>query len=134
MLHLIAFEVIKRLEELHPELEIDSEALAHVRLGFLREPCRKLGVCSYADQRPSRPATEFTDRHKTHRILLSRVSMYDDLPDAVFTIHHEFLHAILGSDEGHGRTFQEHEDRINPYIKQISTLVLETTSSFQSIH
>ena len=129
MLHLIAFEVIKRLEELHPELEIDSEALAHVRLGFLREPCRKLGVCSYADHRPDRPATEFADRHNTHRILMSRVSMYEDLPDAVFTIHHEFLHAILGPEEGHGPTFQEHEHRINPNIDEIVKFVRDGTKS-----
>ena len=131
MLHMIAFEVVKRLEELHPELDIDSEALEHVRLGFLREPCRKLGLCSYADQRPGRPATEFTDRHNTHRILLSRISMYDDLPDAVFTIHHEFLHAILGSEEGHGATFQEHEHRINSHIEEIAQFVRHATKDFE---
>ena len=38
--------------------------------------------------------------------------MNEDLADAVFTVHHEFLHAILGSAEGHGETFREHEARM----------------------
>ena len=55
----------------------------------------------------------------------------NDLPDAVFTIHHEFLHAILGSEEGHGPIFQEHEHRINSHIDEIAQLVRTTTKDFE---
>ena len=113
LLHRIAQEVLDVLPNLHPELQIDTEALDHVRLGFLREPCKNLlGYCSYSDGRKGRPKTEYEDRHGVHRILLSRISMNEDLADAVFTVHHEFLHAILGSAEGHGETFREHEARM----------------------
>ncbi|MEE2811742.1 MAG: hypothetical protein VX627_01775, partial [Candidatus Thermoplasmatota archaeon] len=59
------------------------------------------------------------------------LSMYEDLPDAVFTIHHEFLHAILGSEEGHGPTFQEHEHRINSHIDEIAQFVRNGTKDFE---
>lgn len=49
--------------------------------------------------------------------------MISDLPDAIFTIHHEFLHAILGSKEGHGPKFQEHEPRIKAKIPEISNQI-----------
>ena len=120
LLHSIAYEVLIRMEGLHPELEVDTEALGHIRLGFLREPCtRLLGYCSYSDNRKGRPRTEYTERHGTHRILISRVHMLSDLPDAIFTIHHEFLHAILGGKEGHGANFQKHEPRIEQVISEI---------------
>jgi hypothetical protein len=45
--------------------------------------------------------------------------MKEDLNDAIVTMHHEFLHAILGSKEGHGATFQKHEPRIKPEIVEI---------------
>ena len=35
LLHSIAYEVLIRMEELHPELDIDIEALEHIKLGFL---------------------------------------------------------------------------------------------------
>ena len=113
LLHRIAQEVLDALFDLHPELDIDTEALDHVRLGFLREPCKNLlGFCSYSDGRKGRPKTEFEGRHGVHRILLNRISMNGNLADAVFTVHPEFLHAILGSAEGHGETFREHEARM----------------------
>ncbi len=120
LIHLIADEVVNHLEQLHPELKIDVEALQHVRLGFLREPCTKLwGLCSYADSAKGRPRTEFTERHGTHRILLARKLLHEDMKEAVITIHHEFLHSILGSKEGHGEVFQKHEPRINQYLSSI---------------
>ena len=113
LLHSIAYEVLIRMRDLHPELDIDVEALEHIKLGFLREPCNNLlGYCSYSSKNRSRPKTQYEDRHGINRILISRVHMVSDLPDAIFTIHHEFLHAILGSKEGHGPTFQKHEKRI----------------------
>ncbi|MED5350681.1 MAG: hypothetical protein VYB50_04240 [Candidatus Thermoplasmatota archaeon] len=126
LLHYIAQEVLDSLPKLHPELNIDSEALDHVRLGFLREPCRNLlGYCSYANRQKGRPRTEYEFRHGVHRILLNRVSMNTDLADAVFTIHHEFLHAILGSAEGHGETFRKHEARMEGIDRRIAERIRE---------
>lgn len=120
LLHSIAYEVLIRMRDLHPELDIDVEALEHIKLGFLREPCDNLlGYCSYSSKNRNRPRTQYEDRHGINRILISRVHMISDLPDAIFTIHHEFLHAILGSKEGHGPTFQKHEKRINSQQESI---------------
>ena len=120
LLHSIAYEVLIRMRDLHPELDIDIEALEHIKLGFLREPCNNLlGYCSYSSKNRSRPKTQYEDRHGINRILISRVHMVSDLPDAIFTIHHEFLHAILGSKEGHGLKFQQHEPRITSVTKEI---------------
>ena len=121
LLHSIAYEVLIRMEELHPELDIDIEALEHIKLGFLREPCHNLlGYCSYSSKSRNRPKTQYEERHGINRILISRVHMISDLADAIFTIHHEFLHAILGSKEGHGKTFQKHEPRIKTLLGHMS--------------
>ena len=110
-LHVAAKKVLDIMPELHPELDIDIEALEHIRIGFLREPCGDLwGYCSYSSG-GKRYATEYQDRHRTHRILISRVLLQDDPRQAFRTIHHEFLHAILGSAEGHGPIFKMHEER-----------------------
>ena len=120
LLHSIAYEVLIRMRDLHLELDIDAEALEHIKLGFLREPCNNLlGYCSYSSKSRGRPRTQYEDRHGINRILISRVHMISDIPDAIFTIHHEFLHAILGSKEGHGPKFQEHEPRIKSITKEI---------------
>ena len=120
LLHSIAYEVLIRMQELHPELEIDVEALEHIKLGFLREPCNNvLGYCSYSSKSRNRPRTQYEERHGINRILISRVHMVSDLPDAIFTIHHEFLHAILGSKEGHGLIFQKHEPRVKSVTGEI---------------
>ncbi|MAK26190.1 MAG: hypothetical protein CMA02_02840 [Euryarchaeota archaeon] len=120
LLHSIAYEVLIRMQELHPELEIDVEALEHIKLGFLREPCNNLlGYCSYSSKSRNRPRTQYEERHGINRILISRVHMVSDLPDAIFTIHHEFLHAILGSKEGHGPIFQKHEPRVKSVTGEI---------------
>ena len=121
LLHSIAYEVLIRMEKLHPELDIDIEALEHIKLGFLREPCHNLlGYCSYSSKSRNRPRTQYEERHGINRILISRVHMVSDLADAIFTIHHEFLHAILGSKEGHGTTFQKHEPRIKNLLGHMS--------------
>lgn len=120
LLHSIAYEVLIRMRDLHPELNIDVEALEHIKLGFLREPCDNLlGYCSYSSKSRNRPRTQYEDRHGINRILISRVHMISDISDAIFTIHHEFLHAILGSKEGHGPTFQKHEPRITSVTNEI---------------
>ncbi|MEC8789447.1 MAG: hypothetical protein VXX17_05245, partial [Candidatus Thermoplasmatota archaeon] len=85
LLHSIAYEVLIRMKDLHPELDIDIEALEHIKLGFLREPCDNLlGYCSYSSKSRSRPRTQYEDRHGINRILISRVHMISDLPDAIF--------------------------------------------------
>ena len=120
LLHSIAYEVLIRMRDLHPELDIDVEALEQIKLGFLREPCNNLlGYCSYSSKSRNRPRTQYEDRHGINRILISRVHMISDISDAIFTIHHEFLHAILGSKEGHGPTFQQHEPRITSVTNEI---------------
>ena len=120
LLHSIAYEVLIRMRDLHPELNIDVEALEHIKLGFLREPCDNLlGYCSYSSKSRNRPRTQYEDRHGINRILISRVHMISDISEAIFTIHHEFLHAILGSKEGHGPTFQKHEPRITSVTNEI---------------
>ena len=120
LLHSIAYEVLIRMEKLHPELDIDIEALEHIKLGFLRDPCHNLlGYCSYSSKSRDRPRTQYEERHGINRILISRVHMISDLADAIFTIHHEFLHAILGSKEGHGATFQKHEPKIELVTEEI---------------
>ena len=120
LLHSIAYEVLIRMEDLHPELEIDIEALEHIKLGFLREPCKNLlGYCSYSNRGGNHPRTQYEERHGINRILISRVHMISNLPDAIFTINHEFLHAILGSKEGHGSIFQKHEPRVKSVIGEI---------------
>lgn len=125
LLHSIAYEVLIRMRDLHPELDIDVEALEHIKLGFLREPCNNLlGYCSYSSKSRNRPRTQYEDRHGINRILISRVHMNTDLPDAIFTIHHEFLHAILGSKVGHGPKFQEHEPRIKSVTNEIVSKIL----------
>lgn len=125
LLHSIAYEVLIRMRDLHPELDIDVEALEHIKLGFLREPCNNLlGYCSYSSKSRNRPRTQYEDRHGINRILISRVHMNTDLPDAIFTIHHEFLHAILGSKEGHGPKFQQHEPRITFVTNEIVSKIL----------
>ena len=128
LLHSIAYEVLIRMRDLHPELDIDIEALEHIKLGFLREPCDNLlGYCSYSSKSRSRPRTQYEDRHGINRILISRVHMISDLPDAIFTIHHEFLHAILGSKEGHGPIFQKHEPRVKSVTGEIVNRIRNTS-------
>jgi hypothetical protein len=56
--------------------------------------------------------------------------MKEDLNDAIVTMHHEFLHAILGSKEGHGATFQKHEARIATIINSISSRIRSYLSNF----
>lgn len=131
LLHQIAQEVLDKMGKLHPELDVDTEALQHIRLGFLREPCSNLlGCCSYSDNSRSRPRTEYTERHRVHRILISRKHMNEDLSDAIVTMHHEFLHAILGSNEGHGPVFQKHEPRITTIINSILSRIRNYLSNF----
>jgi hypothetical protein len=117
-LHAKAQEVLNIMGESGCFDENDIASLEHVILGFLREPVTKLwGLCSYSRNREgARHAGDRTWRILINRILLSRQD--DELRK---TLYHEFLHAILGPDEGHGPTFQRYEamwpfDEIMPEV------------------
>lgn len=87
---------------------IDLESLSTTVIGFLREPAPNLlGICSYSKHgtraRTTRPG------ENTWRILVKRSLVHDDPEELAATIYHEYLHAILGYDEGHGATFSSME-------------------------
>ena len=84
----------------------DLRSLEHVILGFLREPAPAIwGSCSYArNRRSARNAGE-----RTWRVLINRTLLQRSDDELRKTLYHEFLHAILGSDEGHGPNFQRLE-------------------------
>jgi hypothetical protein len=105
-LHAKAQEVLNIMAESRRFDEDEVTSLEHVILGFLREPAPKLwGMCSYSNtHRRARNAGERTWRILINRTLLERRD--DALRE---TLYHEFLHAILGSEEGHGPTFQRYE-------------------------
>lgn len=105
-LHQAAGNVLERMGVSGIFSEEDIVSLQTAILGFLREPePRLLGICSYS--RDHRKATSAGER--TWRILVKRSMIHDNDGELEATLYHEFLHAILGSDEGHGQTFQEHE-------------------------
>jgi hypothetical protein len=115
----IAKEILTFMRDVHHELDIDIEALQHVRLCFLREPCNELmGYCSYSNSRPYY-STKYQVRHGAHRILINRLLLHEDIVEAVRTVHHELLHSVLGSAEGHGDTFQIHEDRFKSIANEV---------------
>ena len=86
--------------------EGDLCSLDSVILGFLREPePRLLGFCSYAHNH--RTASNAGER--TWRILVKRSLIHVQDGELAATLYHEFLHGILGYDEGHGALFQQYE-------------------------
>lgn len=86
--------------------ENDLRSLDSVILGFLREPePRLLGFCSYAHNH--RTASNAGER--TWRILVKRSLIHVHDGELAATLYHEFLHGILGYDEGHGALFQQYE-------------------------
>ena len=120
----IAKEVLSVMPVVHEELDIDIQALEQVRLCFLREPDdRLMGLCSYSNSSPHH-ATQFQDRNRTHRILIHRALLHDDVFEAVRTVHHEFLHSVLGSEEGHGPIFMEHDGRFVSKANEIATRIM----------
>ena len=103
-------------------LHIAAREVLDLMPSILREPCKNWGYCSYSNESRGY-ATEFQERHKTHRILISRMHMNEDLLEFIRTLHHEFLHAILGSAEGHGKIFSMHEMRFVEYADKIARVV-----------
>ena len=105
-LHAKAQEVLDIMGESGHFDQDDIASLEHVILGFLREPVTRLwGLCSYArGHENARLAGE-----RTWRILINRTLLGHQDDELRKTLYHEFLHAILGSNEGHGPTFQRYE-------------------------
>ena len=105
-LHESAQLVLKRMMNSRLFSGEDLDSLQTAILGFLREPePRILGSCSYSkNHRQAKNAGE-----RTWRILVKRSMIHDDDGELEATLYHEFLHAILGSDEGHGSVFQKYE-------------------------
>jgi len=99
-----ARNVIEAMKRSGQFQEIDLESLSTTIIGFLREPAPKLlGLCSYSRDGTRERTTRPGDN--TWRILVNRNLIHDDPDELAATIYHEFLHAILGYNEGHGATF-----------------------------
>jgi hypothetical protein len=88
---------------------VDLDSLSTTIVGFLRgSPSNLLGVCSYARGKGKR--NDVRPGERAWRILVNQQLIYqNDLWELEATIYHEYLHAILGSNEGHGATFQAYE-------------------------
>ena len=109
------------LPHLHPELNFDHEAFAHITVGFLREKgqSRLMGLCSSSNPKRGN-AVKHSERHGIHRILIQRRLVFEDPYECIRTIHHEFVHAMLKDFENpHGDRFWEHEGRILPHISRL---------------
>tara|TARA_B110000003_G_scaffold235853_2_gene240268 strand:+ start:10622 stop:11236 length:615 start_codon:yes stop_codon:yes gene_type:complete len=111
------------LPQLHPELNFDHEAFAHITVGFLREkrrsPSRLMGLCSLSNPKRGN-AVKHSERHGIHRILIQRRLVFEDPYECIRTIHHEFVHAMLKDFENpHGDRFWEHEGRIVTHIPRL---------------
>lgn len=101
-----AEEVLQRMEESGYFHDVDLESLRTTIVGFLREPTRNLlGLCSYS--RMHKKAQSPGER--TWRILLNRDLLYSQRHELHATIYHEFLHGMLGCEEGHGEKFKRFE-------------------------
>jgi hypothetical protein len=101
-----AEEVLVRMEESGFFDDVDLKSFRSTIVGFLREPATNLlGLCSYS--RTHRTAKSPGER--TWRILLNRNLLYTERHELHATIYHEFLHGILGYDEGHGERFNRFE-------------------------
>ena len=107
-LYQAAGRVLAAMEECDLFAPLDLDSLQTVILGFLREPAPTLwGTCSYSKNH--RSAKTAGDR--TWRILINRSLLYSNDGELDATLYHEFLHGILGHDEGHGDLFQSYEGK-----------------------
>ena len=87
---------------------IDLDSLSTTIVGFLRgsSSCL-LGVCSYARGKGKR--NDVRPGERAWRILVNQQLVYQNNGQLEATIYHEYLHAILGSQESHGPAFQAYE-------------------------
>lgn len=88
--------------------EVDLDGLSTTVIGFLRNGSScLLGRCSFNRTNGGRPSNQPGER--TWRILVNRQLVHQQNGALEATLYHEFLHAILGSDEQHGPLFQSFE-------------------------
>ena len=87
---------------------IDLDSLSTTIVGFLRESSScLLGICSYARHKGRR--TNVRPGERAWRILVNLQMIHKNDGELEATIYHEYLHAILGSEEGHGPVFRAYE-------------------------
>jgi len=103
-----AQDVLDRMKRSPHFKGVDLDSLSTTIVSFLREPAPTLlGMCSYAKEgtkgRPSKPGDN------TWRILVRRDLIHTNPECLASTMYHEFLHAVLGYNEGHGEEFQRLE-------------------------
>jgi len=117
--HCIARRVYAALPLLHNDCDYAHPAFDHINLNFLRErpgANRLWGLCSFSKTKPYY-STLHQSEHRIHRISLNRPLMKKSLIEAIRTVHHEFVHAIIDDrEEPHNALFQMHEARIEPFL------------------
>jgi len=103
-----AQEVLEAMKESGHFEGVDLDSLSTTIVGFLRgsSSCL-LGVCSYARGKGKRDNVRPGER--AWRILVNQQLIRQNNGQLEATIYHEYLHAILGSEEGHGSVFQAYE-------------------------
>ena len=103
-----AQEVLEAMKESGHFEGTDLDSLSTTIVGFLRgsSSCL-LGVCSYATGKGKR--NKIRPGERAWRILVNQQLVHENNGQLEATIYHEYLHAILGSREGHGPTFQAYE-------------------------
>lgn len=95
---------------------IDLDSLATTIVGFLRvSPSSLLGICSYARDKGKRANVRPGER--AWRILVNQQLIHQNNGELEATIYHEYLHAIFGSEEGHGPVFQAYE-ALWPFVRR----------------
>lgn len=103
-----AQDVLESMKESGHFNGIDLDSLSTTIVGFLRESSScLLGICSYARDKGRRANVRPGER--AWRIMVNLQLIYQNNGELEATIFHEYLHAILGSKEGHGPVFQAYE-------------------------
>lgn len=122
--HCIARRVYLALPQLHHDCNFPHQAFDHINLNFLREDsgrARLWGMCSFSKTRPYY-STLHQSENQIHRISLHRPLMKESLIEAIRTVHHEFVHAIIDDrQEPHNAVFQKHEARIESILNELQT-------------
>jgi len=103
-----AQNVLEDMKESGHFEEVDLDSLSTTIVGFLRGSSSSLlGVCSYARGKGKRDNIRPGER--AWRILVNKQLVHQNNGQLEATIYHEYLHAILGSEEAHGSVFQAYE-------------------------
>ena len=103
-----AQDVLESMKESGHFEGTDLDSLSTTIVGFLRgsSSCL-LGICSYARNKGNH--TNVRPGERAWRILVNQQLIHQNNGELEATIYHEYLHAILGSKEGHGSVFQAYE-------------------------